>query len=281
MSTAMAFDTRPSHRPGSTGRVRSLLRSYIATLRNWPTAGLLVALAHPSPLPPRRGFLVWPLRHMPVTLRSRSGLRIRCRLDEAVAFVEVFTRRDYDVPGLDWSGLRSIVDVGANVGMASLWMAQQAPHARIVAVEPAADTASRLRANVDRNRLAGRISLVVAGVAGAAGRASMVFGEGFSTHGVLDRSATGEIELRTLDDILDGTGMDSVDLLKIDCEGGEYDALRGPALQRLRRIVGEYHIVPGHEPAELEETLRDAGFEVSMEPPVGDAGRFRAWRDAE
>jgi len=276
MSTVLAT-TDSAPQPRGLGRVRTLLRDYVGALRNWPTIGLLVAITHPSPLPPRNGLLFPPLRSMPITLRSRSGATIRCRLDEASPFVEIFVRDDYAVPGLDWAGLRTVVDVGANVGMATIWMSQRATRARFVAVEPAAQTAARLRANIDRNGLAGRVEVVEAGVAAAAGRGSLVFDQGYTCHAFVEPGG-GPVELRTLEEILDSHGIGSVDLLKIDTEGGEYEILQGPVLQRVRAIAGEYHAFPDRDPAALMDRLREAGFEVWMEPQVRDHGRFHALR---
>jgi FkbM family methyltransferase len=280
MTTAVASPDPQLTVPAATG-TGALLRAYVGALRNWPTVGLLVAVTHASPLPPRRGMLFHPLRAMPITLRSRGGLRIGCRLDEASPFVEIFVRDEYEVPGLDWGAVRTVVDVGANVGMATMWMAQRAPLARFVAVEPAPATAARLRANIDRNNLAGRVEVVVAGVAAERGRGSMVFEAGFSSHAFVEHSGAGEVELCTLADIFDRTGEEVVDLLKIDCEGGEYDILRGPVLARVRAVVGEYHVVDGHHPDELAATLGAAGFRVWMEPVTRNHGRFHAMRPAE
>jgi hypothetical protein len=50
----------------------------------------------------------------------------------------------------------------------------------------------------------------------------------------------------TLDIILDEVGY--CDLLKLDCEGSEYEILHGcspETLSRVKRIVGEYHEWPG------------------------------------
>ena len=278
MSTAVAAS--PTSAVDRRSGVAALIRGYVGQLRNWPTVGLLVAVTHASPLPPRGGMLFHPLRAMPITLRSRSGLRIGCRLDEASPFVEIFVRSEYEIPGFDWSAVRTVVDVGANVGMATMWIAQRAPQARFVAVEPAPATAARLRANLVCNGLDSRVDVVVAGVAAEPGRGSMVFESGFSSHAFVAHTSDGEVELATLDAVIDRTGEEVVDLLKIDCEGGEYEVLRGPVLQRVRTIAGEYHVSADHHPTELAATLRDAGFEVWMEPVVCNHGRFHARRRA-
>jgi hypothetical protein len=57
----------------------------------------------------------------------------------------------------------------------------------------------------------------------------------------------------------------SVDLLKIDCEGAEFDILRacGSVLPAARRIIIEVHDVAG-DPQEALAIVRNAGFSVSL-----------------
>jgi hypothetical protein len=73
-------------------------------------------------------------------------------------------------------------------------------------------------------------------------------------------------------DALDLAGP-TVDLLKFDAEGAEYDALLGTpvdTLTRVRRAVIEYHDVPGHSWAELHGHLGAAGLDVVAQEEVTD-----------
>ncbi|HUS57466.1 MAG TPA: FkbM family methyltransferase, partial [Planctomycetota bacterium] len=61
------------------------------------------------------------------------------------------------------------------------------------------------------------------------------------------------------------------DLLKLDCEGAEYDALLGAPralLERIGRIVMEYHPMPNAAQTAdaLAAHLRAAGFGVAVSP---------------
>jgi hypothetical protein len=56
-----------------------------------------------------------------------------------------------------------------------------------------------------------------------------------------------------------------VDLLKIDCEGGEYEIVRGSrpeSWRRVRRVVMERHAVPGEPWDELRRRLEEAGLHM-------------------
>lgn len=74
----------------------------------------------------------------------------------------------------------------------------------------------------------------------------------------------------TLAGLLETHALDRVDLLKIDCEGGEYSilsALPGEMFHRIENIVFEYHQIDGYE-EKLRRTLtrlRSAGYRVRQE----------------
>src|SRR5580765_7383609 len=79
---------------------------------------------------------------LPYNLRLRTGqkLTLKERID-IVVFWLVFLRRHYPVAASD----RVIVDVGANIGLFTIYAARQLPDARIIAVEPFPETCRRLQ----------------------------------------------------------------------------------------------------------------------------------------
>ena len=260
--------------------VGELVRGMRLTMRNWWFIGPLGWLVMPSRLPPRRGLLNRPIARRVVTARLRDGSALRCRINELFAVAEVFALRTYDRPGIDWRSLRTILDIGANVGAATLWMAQRAPQARIVAVEPSPPALRLLRENVARNHLEDRVT-IVAGAVGRADGATHIGVDELSVSGrTSDDGGGAEVRVYALDTLLSDAALASVDLIKIDCEGAEYDAFAGAStalLSGLLGVVGEYHAVSGHTPGELVDLLQPAGFEVSIQgnPEIGS---FTAWR---
>lgn len=91
-------------------------------------------------------------------------------------------------------------------------------------------------------------------------------------------SSDGEgVKTISLDDIIDIAGY--VNIIKMDCEGGEYPGLlKCTKLHRVDAIVGEYH---GHATETVEglrNYLNDNGFSVGLEPTAGALGHFFAVR---
>jgi FkbM family methyltransferase len=224
----------------------------------------LVAFALPGRLPPRGGISF--LRRRIIGLRMRDGLQARCTVDEAWSFIEVFALRHYDATGIDWLALQTIVDVGANVGASTLWLTRRAPESRIVAVEPNPDAFRRLEHNVALNRLEERVELVPAAIGGDTGVRYLTLEAHSSLLAkVTTKSGNGSpiVTQLSLADLLQHTSVTSLDLLKLDCEGSEYDILLAADHETLRRvaaIVGEYHPVPDHAPGDIARHLLDEGF---------------------
>lgn len=69
----------------------------------------------------------------------------------------VLVNRAYDHPDVEWSGLRTVVDVGANIGAFTLFAAERARQARVFCFEPGVSAVRSLRANLHDNGLEDRV----------------------------------------------------------------------------------------------------------------------------
>jgi FkbM family methyltransferase len=262
--------------------LRTLFRDMRRQLRNWPTVAPLGSLVSANRyLPPNNILMRSRLSRRRMLLKVRNGMEIECRADEFAPFLEVFVALSYDIPGLDWSTVRTIVDIGANVGMATLWYASQAPNARILAVEPSREAARLLRGNIARNGLEHRI--IVEAVALGRERGTAVLDTSGST--ITGRVRSGgpglNVPVWTLSDVLRKHDLEHVDVLKIDCEGSEYDIFDGAVdvLPNVARIIGEFDTVDDRGPSDLKRMLESAGFEVRLDPEAsGLRGYFTAMR---
>ena len=54
-----------------------------------------------------------------------------------------------------------------------------------------------------------------------------------------------------------------VDLLKLDCEGAEWEIFQEPrAFEQIRNIRMEYHLIQGHNFQHLKRMVADLGFRI-------------------
>jgi FkbM family methyltransferase len=129
------------------------------------------------------------------------------------------------------------VDVGANIGATVLIMdAYAGKDGRVIAIEPGPQSFALLQRNLARNEVA-TVTALNCAVSSEPGR--MTFREN-SAYGHLAPGAEGpQVEVQTLDQIVEDLGLTRLDLLKIDTEGFEPQVLEGAkaTLERLRPVI--------------------------------------------
>lgn len=261
--------------------------SHRGEIRDWWWVLPLAMLSQPSRLLPwRRPTMIG---RFPLTIRLRAGYTVKCRVNEFFQIVELFLLQDYAYPAINYESARTVLDIGANIGVATMWFARFCPQARIFSFEPSISTASRMLWNIDRNRLNGRVTAATF----ASGRKVELTYLSASDNSELSYTGTemgdvGEavwaLDLKTLLTIVGGT----VDILKLDCEGGEYPLILGAddyALSAVANIVGEYHYTDSETRERFFAHLESAGFNLVHErrSPLDrdEEGLFYAWKDTD
>jgi FkbM family methyltransferase len=174
---------------------------------------------------------------------------------------EIFVDRSYATP---LPPEPTIVDCGANIGVATAFFVSEHPGSRVIAFEPDPSAFELLTRNIERNRWQNVTAHNVA--VGAENGTSTFFrdpGRPASLVGSTTRRVLGEelsVETRRLSELLP----ESVDLLKLDIEGAEVEVLdeliSAGALERVAVILVEFHHDP-ERPALLADFLRSLGEE--------------------
>lgn len=175
---------------------------------------------------------------------------------------EVFLGRSYS-----WLPVKNmnVLDIGANIGDSAIFFALEgAKH--VYAFEIVPSTAEICKENVKINNLDNKITVLNVG-AGKTGK--MKISRDFFSDGSFQaiKNSDGEIEvdILSLQQIVTKTNLEEA-VLKIDCEGCEYDIIIDDniyILKRFSHIIGEFHY--GFIP--LKKTLEKAGFEVTFTKP--------------
>jgi FkbM family methyltransferase len=126
-------------------------------------------------------------------------------------------------------------DVGANIGLLSVPVLSACPTVKVVSIEASPDTLPFLRKTQLRAQRSGNWVVIGAAVAAKVGEAEFWSSWG-GTMGAFDglrdtgrggRKRVVRVAVRTLDDIWREQGCPPVSIVKMDIEGGEYQALRG------------------------------------------------------
>lgn len=203
--------------------------------------------------------------------------------DTAYIFDEIFTERIYEHPRFELAPGAIILDVGANIGLYTIWAARRYRPATIVAFEASPTTYAYLVENVARHvdRAATRVQTVnqavsdaegltlelhqapfTSGISTVLGEASVPWVDALRKSGEL---VTHKVTTTTLSREIARRGIERVDLLKIDVEGHFLAVLAGigPAdMARVRRIAleADYLEALGLKEDDVHALLRAKGF---------------------
>ena len=262
--------------PGISTNLKKL-RLIQSTFRGWLLPCLLLPLA--TILAPRRrlSWLTVRMEEFGVFLSDKgSGIRIKAPVMDVWPAFEVFAFGEYDFSVFHWPSIRTAVDCGAHVGSFSLWLSHQTA-CQIVAVEPNPIAHRFLQHNVAG--LGRRISMSTVAVGGRNEQRTL-YDSGFP--GISSFSSTSgqrgfQVDVITLEELFDRSGLAEVDLLKMDIEGAEaqvFETVSTATLRRIRAAVIECHPEAGTDITLIKAKLAEAGMQVASEPRM-----VVAWRN--
>ncbi len=194
------------------------------------------------------------------TIRVRGGVTLRYRLNrgDMQSLREVWIDEVYRLPFE--VAPKHLVDLGANIGLSSVWLARNYGCTTIVAVEPSPENARLARMNLELNNIPAE---VVEAAVGASDGTVYFQEEQESNLGHVASSGrpVRQVSMRTLLERLPPGS--EIDVLKMDIEGGEGPLLEATAdlawLGRVRSIIAETHRDVIDHPA-LVRTLESKGF---------------------
>ena len=143
---------------------------------------------------------------------------------------------------------KTVVDIGAIIGLFTLWAATSFRGATVHAYEPNSDLWSYTESNISQVGA----NLYREGVSNKSGRGS-VSCSGESRLGKCEIASTGGVAVTAFREVVARMGGE-IDLLKLDCEGAEWDILEdSESLRAVKHVVMEYHLTG--EGRSLEQLL--------------------------
>ena len=174
-----------------------------------------------------------------------------------------FVYHDYDF--LDVTN-RTVVDVGANIADTAVYFALRGAK-RVIAFEPFPKIFEIAERNVKANGLEDKVILVNAGC-GYDGEVRVKEDvESYASTQLRDFGEGVKIPMYSLNTIVSKFNVEKGSVLKVDCEGCEYDLFRNAsreALDRFDQIEIEYHY--GYK--ELVNILKKNGFKTKNTIPI-------------
>jgi FkbM family methyltransferase len=210
-------------------------------------------------------------------LRLKSPVRgvviLREVSSDLYTFGDVFEQEVYRAVLRHLPECSTIVDLGANIGLASLYLASAYPSARIFAVEPNRDNFELLKTNL-KDLIQKQRCVPVQAALWSTRKLLTVdpqwlpdayngfrLSEQPSPQGTVD-----QVQGLTMEEILASSQFERVDLLKVDIEGAEVELFRNDIgwLGRVRAIAIEFH-GRSREECGFDQILSEQGFKVCEE----------------
>jgi FkbM family methyltransferase len=200
---------------------------------------------------------ITPLAERMVELRSGLKIILSEHPHDIITIFVVFVRKDYgDMPA---NGV--VIDIGANIGVFSLYAAHIGKVSKVFAYEPNSESFHYLLENISTNYLEQIIvphRLAVTGM----GKGIVKFPKKSSMYNAIIESESDidfeEVETTSMPMMF--SDIENINLLKLDCEGAEYAILMESdqdVFKKISAIRMEYHF--GRED-EISTFLKQFGF---------------------
>lgn len=153
------------------------------------------------------------IRTLPHEVHVRPGTTDIC------VFKQIFLKQDLNIPALDDFTPAKVLDLGANIGMSSLYFAARFPDAEVVGVEPDPSNAEMFMQNLDRYP---NVDVVQGAVRGTPERV-MISDYGRGASGYMTEPASSAVGVRaiTIPELMARHNWDAIDIVKMDIEGSE------------------------------------------------------------
>jgi FkbM family methyltransferase len=199
-------------------------------------------------------------------------LMLRPRTYDLYIVAEIFFENSSSIPQLENKRLNTVVDLGANIGIFTIWAAKNYSPRKVISVEMDKDNVNLLQANIAGNSALLKSDFAVINKAVYSNKTVLSYqkvpiNKGMHTL-MEDNKGKNSIETITLQELISTTGIDVIDLLKIDIEGSEKYLLNTENEKifsgKIRFVAMEVHQDKNFKISDVENYFSRIGFECKV-----------------
>ena len=214
-----------------------------------------------------------------VTFKTNSGLKMKIRVKstDLMQLTTIWLTKEYEVPGFEIKEDDTIIDVGGHIGLFMLFCEQFCHKGKIYCFEPASDNYKIFLDNTKLNNFKNVFPFNIA-VSKQDGKIPLYLNDDTSGHSIfLKNSNSIQVDSITLQKIFDLNNIEKCNLLKLDCEGSEYeiiDSLPESYFSMIDKMIIEYHFAEKYPKllTNLIKKLERTSFSVDVKKLSGDMG---------
>lgn len=208
-----------------------------------------------------------------VTINLKNGLRfiVRAKTMDRSVLKEVWLKNIYDQHGINVEEGDTVIDIGAHIGVFSVYAADRSKTGKVYAFEPFIENYKRLDRHKSINHKS-NLHIFNKGVSSIDGTQMLFLSPdnntgGHSLHLKNESTNKVEIETLTLPKFCEEHQIDKIDFLKLDCEGAEFDILKSneAILDRVVKMVLECHPYANNTVQSMIDLLEKHHFKVMRE----------------
>lgn len=208
-------------------------------------------------------------------MRNRQEFLIRAGTTDISVINEIYIKKLYDEALLKRPLAPTIIDIGANIGAFSMRAVNLCHRPTIYAFEPFSQNFQLLQRNVGLNNLQDTIHSIPKAITKDGKPRYLNIQQDREGASTLHADPSCKYQLKEkvqsikLGEFMDSHKLKFIDLLKLDCEGAEFEILHSldkSHFKKIKRIVLEYHEYFGTGKAEeLTAFLEKQGYKVKLD----------------
>lgn len=180
-----------------------------------------------------------------LTTKTNRLVKIRTNSTDLMAFTHVWLIQEYSVPNFEINRNDIVIDIGAHIGLFSIYASQFCTGGKIFCYEPIKENYDLLTQNIKLNNLQ-NVYPHNAAVSKSIEEITIYLNNDEAGHSMFFATENyRKAKSTTLKNIFDDNKIDRCNFLKLDCEGAEYeiiDTTPTKYFDKIDKMIIEYHM---------------------------------------
>jgi FkbM family methyltransferase len=194
-----------------------------------------------------------------------------------MALIHVWLIEEYKKSGFQINQNDVVIDIGAHIGLFTLYASQFCTKGSIFSFEPMKDNYQLLLENIKLNNLK-QVKFFNLAVSNSNDPIKLFINDDESGHSMFSQSSQNlTVNSISLKRIFDENQIEYCNFLKLDCEGAEYEIIKNLPLsyfEKIDKMIIEYHMADSNPELliELKKILTSQNFKIetkSLFPNIG------------